>query len=88
MIYCVIIELSNGEQIEKEQTVMKSKVETITMNKGTRTFKVYADYIMRGMYAEDENGTVKCIKGSGYLNNELSIRKAIANAFGLESFRK
>jgi hypothetical protein len=67
---------------------MKSKVETITMNKGTRTFKVYADYIMRGMYAEDENGTVKCIKGSGYLNNELSIRKAIANAFGLESFRK
>lgn len=67
---------------------MKGTVETITMNKGTRTFKVYADFINRGMFAEDENGIVKCIKLNGYLNNELSIRKAIASVFGLESFRK
>lgn len=67
---------------------MKGTVKTITMNKGTRTFKVWADFIQRGMFAEDENGTVKKIHGSGYLNNELTIRKAIANTFGLESFRK
>lgn len=61
---------------------------TITMNKGTRVFKVWSDFIQRGMFAEDENGTVKQIKSSGYLSNELSIRKAISNAFDLESFRK
>lgn len=67
---------------------MKGTVKKITMNKGTRTFKVWADFIQRGMFAEDENGTVKMIHSSGYLNNELTIRKAIANTFGLESFRK
>lgn len=67
---------------------MKGTVKIITMNKGTRTFKVWSDFIMRCTYAEDENGEVKCIHGSGYLNNELSIRKAIAIVFGLESFRK
>lgn len=67
---------------------MKGTVKTITMNNGTRTFKVWADFIQRCTYAEDENGEVKCIHSSGYLNNELTIRKAIANTFGLESFRK
>mgnify|MGYP000071431348 CR=1 FL=1 len=37
---------------------MKGTVKTITMNKGTRTFKVWADFIMRCTYAEDENGEV------------------------------
>lgn len=67
---------------------MNGTVKIITMNKGTRTFKVWSDFIMRCTYAEDENGEVKCIHGSGYLSNELSIRKAIAIVFGLESFRK
>ena len=53
-----------------------------------KTFKVWADYIIRGMLAEDESGNVKKIHGSGYLNNDLTIRKAIANSFGLTTFRK
>lgn len=50
--------------------------------------KVWADYIMRAMYAQDEAGEVRMIRGSGYLNKDLSIRKAIANSFRLETFRK
>lgn len=53
-----------------------------------RQYSVWSDYIMRATYAEDENGVAKCIKGSGYLSNDLSIRKAIASAYGLKSFRK
>ena len=53
-----------------------------------KQFKVWADYIMRAMYAQDEAGEVRMIRGSGYLNKDLSIRKAIANSFRLETFRK
>ena len=67
---------------------MTTTIETITMNKGTRTFEVWSDFIARGTFAKDENGSVKQISFSGYLSNELSIRKAIATHFGLESFRK
>ena len=67
---------------------MTSKVQIITMNKGTRTFKVWSDYIKRETLAEDENGVIKTISSSGYISNELTIRKAIALVFGLNSFRK
>lgn len=52
------------------------------------TYTVYADFIRRAMFAEDADGNKKMIKGGGYLNNDLSVRKAIANVFGLDSFRK
>ena len=53
-----------------------------------QTYTYWADFIRRGMYAQNESGEVREIKGSGYLNNDLTIRKAIAAAFGLTSFRK
>ena len=53
-----------------------------------KQFKVWADFIKRATYAEDENGNVKMIRGSGYINNDLTVRKAIAWAFGLPTFRK
>ena len=53
-----------------------------------QNFRVWSDFILRGTYAEDEAGNIQRIHGSGYLSNELSIRKAIANAFGLPTFRK
>ena len=65
---------------------MKSNMRTITVN--GKTYRVWADYIIRGMCAEDENGNIKKIHGNGYLSNELSIRKAIAASFGLPTFRK
>ena len=51
-------------------------------------YTYWADFIKRGMYAQNEAGEIRKIKGSGYLNNDLTIRKAIATAFGLTSFRK
>lgn len=65
---------------------MKSSIRKITV--AGKTFTVWADYIIRGMCAEDDRGNIKKIHGSGYLNNELTIRKAIANTFGLPTFRK
>lgn len=53
-----------------------------------KTFKVWSDFIMRGTFAEDENGTVKQISYSGYIRNDLTVRKAIATAFNLPTFRK
>lgn len=53
------------------------------------TFEVWADFIKRGEFAKNtETGEVKQIKWSGYLSNDLSIRKAIAFSFGFDSFRK
>ena len=65
---------------------MKSTVKVITVL--GKEYKVWSDYVMRATYAEDETGCIKMIKSSGYLKNELSVRKAIAATFGLESFRK
>ena len=51
-------------------------------------YRVWADFRARGCFAEDCNGQVKQISWSGYVHNDLTVRKAIANAFGLASFRK
>lgn len=51
-------------------------------------YKVWADFMARGTFAEAPDGTVKQISFSGYVRNDLPIRKAIAAVFGLESFRK
>ena len=65
---------------------MKSSIRKTTV--AGKTFTVWADYIIRGMCAEDEQGNIKKIHGSGYLNNELTTRKAIAAAWKLPTFRK
>ena len=65
---------------------MKSSA-TVHQVNGHR-FTVWGDYMARATFAEDEAGTVKRIYGGGYLSNELTIRKAIATAFQLPTFRK
>lgn len=66
---------------------MKGQIYTTTVN-GTE-YTYWADFIMRSMYAKCKStGVVKLIKGSGYLKNDLTARKAIADAFGLDTFRK
>lgn len=72
--------------IEREETKMRS-TERKTTIKG-KEYKVWSDFIIRGTFAEDENGVTKCIRSSGYLSNDLAIRKAIARAYALTSFRK
>lgn len=52
-------------------------------------FTVWSDFIARATFAENtETGEVKAISSSGYVSNDLSIRKAIARRFGLASFRE
>lgn len=65
---------------------MTGQITTTTVQK--QTYKVWSDYIKRGTFAENEKGEVKMISAGGYIHKDLTVRKAIANAFGLDSFRK
>lgn len=65
---------------------MKGQIRTTTVQ--NKTYKVWSDFIARATFAESESGEVKMIHSSGYINKDLTVRKAIANAFGLDSFRK
>lgn len=65
---------------------MKGTVRTTTVS--GNEYKVWSDFVARGTFAEAKDGTVKQISWSGYINNDLTVRKAIAVHFGLTSFRK
>ena len=53
-----------------------------------RTYEVWGDIIDRATCARNEEGITKKIYGGGYITNDLTVRKAIANSFQLQSFRK
>lgn len=66
---------------------MKSNIKATTVM-GIE-FEVYSDFMKKGTYATNKaTGETKCIAGGSYLRNDLTIRKAIACMFRLESFRK
>lgn len=52
------------------------------------TYKYWADFVKRCTIAEDEKGNQKAIRNGGYLKNDLSVRKAIAQSYGCKTFRK
>lgn len=52
------------------------------------SFTYWADFIKRCTYAKNSSSEVKVISHSGYINNDLTVRKAITHAFGLPTFRK
>ena len=53
------------------------------------TFVVYSDFIKRATMAYNtETEEISPIHTSGYLSNDLSIRKAIASEWKFKSFRK
>lgn len=65
------------------------KGETTVRRVQGREYRTWSDFIARATFAEDvETGEVKKIYGGGYITNDLTVRKAIALVFGLESFRK
>lgn len=52
-------------------------------------FNVWSDFDKRGTFALNiETGEIKQIQGSGYIKQDLTVRKAIARAYQLPSFRK
>ena len=53
-----------------------------------KNYTVYSDFIDRCTYAEDEEGNKKAIYKGGYVHNDLTVRKCIAWAFGLPTFRR
>lgn len=63
------------------------KTNTTVVTVASKEFEVYSDFIARGTFATI-NGVTKQISFGGYISNELTIRKAIANVFGLSTFRK
>lgn len=65
---------------------MKGEIRTTTV--AGNQYKVWSDFIARATFAENEDGVVKAIRSGGYIHNDLTVRKAIANSFGLSTFRK
>ena len=65
---------------------MKGEIRTATV--AGKQYKVWSDFVARATFAEDENGTIKAISTSGYIHNDLTVRKAIACVFHLSTFRK
>ena len=65
---------------------MKGTVRTTTV--GGKTYKFWSDFVTRATFAENEDGEVKKLCGSGYIHNDLTVRKAIACVWHLDSFRK
>ena len=65
---------------------MTGTIRTTTV--GGKAYKVWSDFIARATFAENEDGEVKKLCDSGYIHNDLTVRKAIANAWHLDSFRK
>lgn len=53
-----------------------------------KTYKVWSDFSRRSTLAEAEDGVVCEISAGGYIHKDLTVRKAIAAAWGLGSFRK
>ena len=53
-----------------------------------KTYEVWSDFIKRGTFARNEDGEVKQISGSGYIHNDLTVRKAISIVFQTGTFRK
>ena len=52
-------------------------------------FEIFSDFILRGMIAVSKlTGEERIIKRGGYLGNDLTIRKAVASAFKLPTFRR
>ena len=51
-------------------------------------YLVWGDYSMSGTMAKNKDGVVKQISYGGYVTNDLTVRKAIQNHFGLPTFRK
>lgn len=66
---------------------MKGETRTTTVH-GIH-FEVWSDFIARATFAKCcVTGEVKAISSSGYIKNDLTVRKAIAAAFNLLTFRK
>ena len=60
---------------------------TTTVN--GQTFIYFSDITTRATYAQRLGSMeTRKIHGGGYITNELTVRKAIANTFGLGTFRK
>lgn len=53
-----------------------------------KSYEVWSDFIERCTFAQDEDGEFKAISSNGYIHNDLTVRKAIANHFGHKSFKR
>lgn len=52
-------------------------------------FEVWSDFVARATFARNtDTGEEKSISSSGYIHNDLTVRKAIAVRFQLPTFRK
>lgn len=52
-------------------------------------YEFWGDYIAKGTFAKNvKTGETKQISFSGYIHNDLTVRKAIASTFNEPTFRR
>lgn len=72
-----------GESIKNEAEGSRTKTKV-----SNQEFEVWGDFRKRGTMAKNlKTGEIKQISYSGYISNDITVRKAIAQKFGLPSFR-
>lgn len=87
LVFAKIVK-NDGLQILPFYSKLNFKVVSMKTTIKGKTFIYWADFIMRCTYAKNSSGEIKAISSSGYINNDLTVRKAIACAFNLPTFRK
>lgn len=66
---------------------MTTKTTMTSVNKDT--YEIWSDFIKRGTFAcNTKTGEVKQISFGCYIQRDLTVRKAIARAFSLATFKK
>lgn len=65
---------------------MRGQIYTTTVE--GKIYRYWSDFIQRATFAESEDGDVIRIHGNGYIHKDLTVRKAIAAAFGHKTFKK
>lgn len=76
------------ENIRQNKQFCDNVGRTRTTTVEGKTYEVWSDFRERCTFAMDEDGEFKAINKGGYIANDLTVRKAIANHFGHESFRR
>ena len=71
---------------QKRRKEMTGEIRTTSVE--GKEYTVWSDFIKKCTYAMDNTGNKKAIRTSGYMHNELAVRKAIAIVFHHKTFKK
>ena len=73
--------MKTQEMIERAKSTGYNRAQVMEY-KG-HSFKVWSNFIERATYAENEDGEVMKLSGSGYIKAQATVRRALRIAYSL-----